>query len=178
MFSPLEIAAGNLSFHQDGTHETDAGFWVSVEDGNEDNTPPSEVFVSFVVTLENDPPTASDESLSMEEDGVYLIQVKDFSSYLDEEEDDLSDIQIVGLETSGDLEVFQDSRWTPVIRDQVISRESLDLGHLRFIPAKDGFGDPYTTFRFKVKDGSLWSLDSYLLSVRVCLLYTSPSPRD
>ncbi len=60
VFTAVDIADGVVKFIHDGSETLAAGFSVTVEDGNEDNsTPPAPVPFTFSVTPQNDAPTVS-----------------------------------------------------------------------------------------------------------------------
>ena len=118
--------------------------------------------VSITVTAVNDAPTASAGLVSATEDTTFTFSPGDFN-YSDIEGDSFSQIQVMTLETVGDLELSASA----VVLDQVISWADIDAGNLKFVPAPDGSGSGYDSFDFKVHDGALFSIASYTMTVDV-----------
>lgn len=63
-FTQADVAAGHVSFVQDGSANTTASFSVSVEDGNEDLSPPVASTFHFDVTLPPEPQTIAPSSVA------------------------------------------------------------------------------------------------------------------
>ena len=51
--------------------------------------------------------------------------------------------------------------------DAVVTEAQIDGDMLTFTPAQDAHGDPYTTFTFKVNDGTVDSADAYTMTIDV-----------
>ncbi|SFL27181.1 cadherin domain-containing protein, partial [Azotobacter beijerinckii] len=130
--------------------------------------------VTVNITAVNDAPTASDDSVSTAEDTPVVLGVSDFGTFADVEGDSLVKVMITSLETRGALQLFDGTSWTDVTLNQEISRADLDAGHLRFVPAANDNGTPYTTVGFKVSDGTDYSVSAYTLTVSVTAVNDAP----
>ena len=56
---------------------------------------------------------------------------------------------------------------TAVMADDVVTKAQIDGDMLTFRPAQDAHGDAYTTFTFKVNDGTVDSADAYTMTIDV-----------
>ena len=127
-----------------------------------DGTDTTDVFWSVEVTEVNDAPTASDNTLTTDEDTRYTLTLADLG-YSDEEGDDLSTVEITTLPANGSLALND----VAVTLNQQVSRADIEAGNLEFIPAANENGSGYATIGFKVSDGNSWSDNTYSLTVDV-----------
>ena len=51
--------------------------------------------------------------------------------------------------------------------DDVVTKAQIDGDMLTFTPARDAHGDAYTTFTFKVNDGTVDSASAYTMTIDV-----------
>ena len=109
----------------------------------------------------NNAPTASDNTVTVDEDESYTFTAADFNFGDADDGDTLASVKIVSLEAAGELELDG----TAVTENQVIS--SSDIGDLVFSPAADGNGTPYDSFTFKVNDGEADSTAAYTMTINV-----------
>ena len=111
--------------------------------------------------IRQSPPTASDATISLDEDVVYIFSVADFN-YMDADEDTLKNIQITQLPTLGSLTL----RGQTVNVNDDISKSNIDAGSLKYTPPDDAYGNNYTTLAFKVRDenGNEYSSATYVLT--------------
>ena len=112
-------------------------------------------------TLTNTPPTATDNTVTVDEDESYTFTAADFNFGDADTSDTLASVKIVTLEAAGELELDG----TAVTENQVIS--SGEIGSLVFSPAADGNGAPYDSFTFKVNDGEDDSTAAYTMTINV-----------
>ena len=56
---------------------------------------------------------------------------------------------------------------TAVLADDVVTEAQIDADMLTFRPAQDAHGDAYTTFTFKVNDGTVDSASAYTMTIDV-----------
>ena len=96
----------------------------------------------------NAPPTASDGSVTTEEDTPYTFAAADFNFADTDSEDALSSVKVVTLPTAGALALGD----SPVRATDVVP--VADLGDLVYTPAANGNGTAYASFTFKVSDGT------------------------
>ena len=143
-----DFSGGQNSFLWDSTAIT----WAAANAGDK---------VSVSLTQGNRPPTASDETINMAEDGSYTFQESDFGFMDDDATDSLVSVKITGVETAGALKFSG----TDVSVNDVIAVASIP--NLTFEPAADGNGAPYDSFTFKVNDGEDDSVADYTMTINV-----------
>ena len=92
-------------------------FTYTVSDGNATDT----ATLIFTVTGVNDVPTASNNTVSTQEDTPYVFSTSDFG-YTDADDDDaLVSVKITTLEDAGALQYYNGSAWVDVTLNQVIT---------------------------------------------------------
>ena len=119
----------------------------------------------------NNPPTASDNTVTTDEDTAYIFDAADFNFSDIDTGDTLSSVKITGLETAGALQLSG----ADVTQDQVITAANIDADNLTFTPAANANGDPYATFRFSVNDGEADSAASYTMTIDVTAVNDAPT---
>ncbi|TAN53497.1 MAG: hypothetical protein EPN21_01355, partial [Methylococcaceae bacterium] len=123
--------------------------------------------VTVTVSGADDPPTAKDGAITLDEDGEYAFSAADFGF----KGNTFSKVQITGLEQNGAL-LFAGEN---VKSNQAIA--VADLGELTFSPEPDANGEDYDNFRFKVIDGDgLASLADYAMAFNVDPVTDVPQP--
>ena len=114
----------------------------------------------------NTAPTGADNTVTMATDRSYTFVADDFGFADTDAGDTLDSISIVTPPASGTL-AFDG---TAVMADDVVTKAQLDNifgDHLTFTPAAGASGDPYTSFTFKVNDGTDDSAAAYTMSITV-----------
>ena len=111
----------------------------------------------------NTAPTASDETVTVEEDSSYRFQASDFG-FADTDGDALGSVKITALPLATDGDAGR-STGTAVTTGQSVP--AADIGKLVFTPAANGNGDAYASFTFRVHDGTDESAASYVMTVNV-----------
>ncbi len=147
--SVTDISAGGLKFtpvaNENGTAYASYNFTV-IDDASEES-------VQYTMTIDvnptADPPTAQDNTLTLDEDNSIIITVADFN-FSDIDGDSFTKVLI---ETTVSLGSLTDGG-SPVISGQEVTYASLNAGNLVFTPDPNGNGLPYTNFTFKVFDSS------------------------
>ncbi|MBK9984673.1 MAG: hypothetical protein IPP15_20300 [Saprospiraceae bacterium] len=106
--------------------------------------------ISSVRSLQNDPPTGMDKTITILEDIGYVFAVADwgFNDPLDEPQNAFLAVKITTLPASGSIKLSG----VNVSAGQFIPVTSLMSGSLTFIPLLNDNGSPYTTFTFQVQD--------------------------
>ena len=117
----------------------------------------------------NTAPTAADSSVTTDEGATYTFAATDFQ-FSDADGDSLQQVQITSLETAGSLQL----NGIDVTLDQVISRADIDANNLTFTPVLDANGTPYSSFGFRVHDGTEYSASSYNMTVNVTAVNDEP----
>ncbi|MDX1927618.1 MAG: Calx-beta domain-containing protein [Pirellulaceae bacterium] len=134
------------------------------------------------VTLEsqNTAPTAASSSITTDEDFTYTFSAMDFSFNDTDSGDVLSAVKITIIESAGDLEWFDGSSWVGVTQDQEISKADIDANRLRFVPAANANGSPYSTFGFKVQDtgGPVLSVATNTITINVSAINDLPAAQS
>ncbi|WP_309089110.1 tandem-95 repeat protein [Phenylobacterium sp.] len=153
---------------------------TALDDGGGSSQSRSAIESSTVVGQTNTAPTASNDVLTTAEDSTAVLSLSDFGAYADNNTTSPAAVQITSLETAGTLEynaaaAGQPANWTAVAQNQVIAGADIAAGKLRFAPDANAGGQPYATIGFKVSDGTLWSEQSYTLTVNVNAVNDAPT---
>lgn len=147
-----------------------ATFTFSVSDGATFST--ASYTLTIDITPVNDSPTGGSNSITASEDAGYVFAVADFNvAYTDNESEPFDGIRIITLPATGILKINN----VDVAINTIISATDLNASLLTFTPAPDANGNAYTTFTFKVFDGSLYSSADYTLTINVSAVNDSPS---
>jgi ABC-type uncharacterized transport system substrate-binding protein len=138
---------------------------VTVSDGSLTATDTFELTVNAV----NDAPTAADNTVTLNEDETYTFAEANFEFSDIDSGNSLNQIQIIQLPTVGSLQL----NGVDVTQDQVIA--VADISNLTFTPAANANGDSYTTFQFKVHDGTSYSDADFTMTIDVDAVNDAPT---
>jgi Ca2+-binding RTX toxin-like protein len=119
----------------------------------------------------NDAPTANNRSLTAVEDTARVLTVSDFGFADVDTGNTLQKVTITTLETKGALKL----NGVDVILNQVITAADITAGKLIYTPATNANGTAYTSFGFKVSDGSLLSTAAYTATLNVSAVNDPPT---
>jgi VCBS repeat-containing protein len=144
-------------------------FQFKVNDGTADSA--SAYTMTVDVTPANDLPTAADNTVTIAEDATHSFTAGQFN-FADIDGDSLNHIKITSLPATGTLKL-NDSNVT-----QGQSIAAADIANLVYTPVANGNGDPYTTFQFKVNDGTADSASAYTMTVDVTPANDLPTAAD
>ncbi|PLX84548.1 MAG: hypothetical protein C0618_11465, partial [Desulfuromonas sp.] len=143
--------------------------------------------VTITVTGANDPPTASDKTVSLATNTSHILSTEDFG-FSDVEGEAFSKITIVDAAivadsgtTGGELLLgAADGSWTTVIDGTEITKAQIDSGYLVFKPDVGESGATYQQFTFKVNDGTVDSAGTNTITYNVAtaLTVSDPAPID
>ena len=111
----------------------------------------------------NTPPTAANNTVTTVVDRAYEFRADDFGFVDTNAGDTLASVKIVTPPALGTL-AFDG---TDVTLNQVVTKTNIDDGDLIFTPVDGASGDPYTTFTFKVNDGTVDSASAYTMTINV-----------
>ena len=111
----------------------------------------------------NTPPTAANKTVTTGEDRAYTFTADDFGFMDADTGDTLASVKIVTVPALGTLALDG----TAVLADGVVTEAQIDGDMLTFTPARDAHGDSYTTFTFKVNDGTVDSASAYTMTIDV-----------
>ena len=174
LISRADIVAGRMVFaswpNQSGRPGSSyTSFTFRVNDGTDDSR--SFYTMAVFVNAVNDPPTASNKTVTTREDTGYAFDVRDFNFSDVESGTALSKVKIVTLPGAGTLA----NDGTAVTANQEISRADIVADRLVFTPAADASGDAYASFDFRVSDGTDESVSSYTMTVDVTAVNDRPT---
>lgn len=168
-----QIEAGNLLFApaSDASGNGYANFGFQVSDGTAYSQ--SAYNMNINVTVGNIPPSGTNETVVIAEDTQHIFTREDFG-FSDPDGGTFTQIRITQLETAGEL--LLDGQ--EVALNQEIDIAAIDEGDLVFVPNKDAYGDDYATFRFKVHDGTAYSLNGNTMTMDVTPVQDAPTSID
>ena len=164
------VADQSASDDLDASDTATDSFTYTVSDGTATDT----ATLIFTVTGINDVPTASDNTVTTNEDTPYVFSASDFG-YTDADDDDaLVSVKITTLEDAGALQYYNGSAWVDVTLNQVITATDIAANKLRLNPTADENGSSYTTFNFTVNDGDADSATPNTITVNVTAVNDAP----
>ena len=108
-------------------------------------------------------PTAANNTVTTVVDRPYTFEADDFGFVDTETGDTLTSVKIVTPPALGTLAVDG----AAVTANDVVTKADIDDGDLTFTPVDGASGDPYTTFTFKVNDGTGDSASAYTMTINV-----------
>ena len=111
----------------------------------------------------NTPPTAANNTVTTGEDRPYTFMAGDFGFMDADAGAALASVKIVTVPAAGILALDG----TAVLAAAVVTKAQIDGDLLIFTPAQDADGAPYTTFTFKVNDGTVDSASAYTMTIDV-----------
>ncbi len=129
-----------------------------------------ELQIEYETPAANNPPSAADNTLTIDEDNDHTFQVSDFG-YSDADSDPMDSITIIDLESAGDLTL----NGSHVAQFQVISKADIDAGLLKFSPGNHDHGNSYDSFQFTVNDGTTDSASPNTISFDVNAVNDNPT---
>ena len=106
--------------------------------------------VNITVNALNDPPSGTDNTVSTAEDTAYTFTAADFG-FSDPNDTPPNTLQAVKITTLPGLGTLTNNN-VAVVAGNFIPVADINGGLLKFTPAADGNGTPYTTFTFQVQD--------------------------
>ena len=163
-----QLDAGDLTFTPvpGATGDPYTSFTFKVNDGTDDSA--SDYTMSIAVSAA---PTGADKTVETARNTAYAFMADDFGFEDDDAGDTLESVKIITPPASGTLALDG----TEVMADAVVTTAQLDAGELTFTPVAGATGKPYTSFTFKVNDGTLDSAAAYTMSIAV---NTAPTGAD
>ena len=114
----------------------------------------------------NTPPTAADNTVATAVDTPYTFTADDFGFTDTDFANMLASVRIVTVPAAGTLALDG----TVVLADAVVTKAQIDGDMLTFTPVAGASGAPYTTFTFKVNDGTDDSANAYTMTIDVAVL--------
>ena len=105
------------------------------------------------------------------EDTVYTFTADDFHFSDPDPGDTLESVKILTLPDMGRLQRNN----VNVLADDTVTTAQLEAGHLSYVPPANANGDNYTTFTFKVNDGTTDSPSEYTMTINVPAVNAAPT---
>jgi uncharacterized repeat protein (TIGR01451 family) len=152
----LVLTAGVLDY------ETKSSYSITVRSTDSGGLSIDRSFTITVTDL-NDAPTAANNTVSINEDTAYSFTTANFGFMDQDAGNTLQKVQITELPLQGSLALSG----AAVTLNQEISADDIALSKLTFTPTSNTSGEPYTTFQFKVHDGTDYSVSAYTMTVNV-----------
>ena len=152
-----DITAGNLKFAPaaGATGSPYTSFTFQVRDnggtaGGGVDLDPTPNTMAINVTAVNDAPAGTDNTVTTPEDTQYTFAVADFgfTDPIDSPANALSAVRITTLPAAGSLTLSGSG----FAAGTEVSVANITAGNLKFTPAANASGSPYTSFTFQVKD--------------------------
>lgn len=107
----------------------------------------------------NQAPTSNNTTVYATSGQAQILQLADFGTYADADNNPFTSVKITTLPTAGTLEKFVNGSWVAVALNDVISVADITNGNLRYTGAADN------SLQFKVYDGGLYSTAAYTMSL-------------
>ena len=130
-----------------------------------DGTAESRTSAATATVGANARPTGAAKTVSTSEDTAYTFAAADFGFSDTDSGDALHSVKITALPAAGKGALALDG--TAVAANGTVTKAELDDGDLVYTPPANAHGDPYTTFSFKVSDGTDESASSYTITIDV-----------
>ncbi len=111
-------------------------------------------------TQTNLPPTSANTAVTGLQDQSYYFSASDFP-YDDDDGDDFAGVQVTELPPLGKLQF----NGVDVVAGQTIPAD--EIGQLAFLPNAGEFNTPYSLFKFRVWDGTLYSISEYTMVINI-----------
>ena len=152
-------------------------FTYTVSDGTDTDTATAIGTVNVTVNAVNDVPTADNpvQVASTDEDTAYPFAANDFG-FVDVDGDILDRVSITALPGPNQGKLSLDD--TDVGDDAVpqkVTKAELDSGEFTYTPPANANGEEFATFKFKLHDGTDYSVAEYTFSIDVTAVNDPPT---
>ncbi|MCF3627337.1 FG-GAP-like repeat-containing protein, partial [Planktothrix agardhii 1801] len=124
---------------------------------------------SITVTAVNDAPTATDKTVTFNEESSYTFVAADFGFSDVDTGNTLASIKITQLPTAGTLQLSNSN----VSLNQVIN--TVDIPNLKFTSVANANGSGYANFKFTVNDGTIDSVAANTITIDVTAVNDAPT---
>ena len=168
----------NISGATASTHTlvaADQGTTIKVRVSFTDDASNAETLTSaataVVSAAPNTLPSASDGTVTTNEDTARTFAAADFNFLDTDPGDTLSNVRIVTLPASGKGTLALSG--TPVTANQVVA--ATNIGTLTYTPPANANGTGYASFTFKVSDGTAESAADYTMTITVTAVNDAPT---
>ncbi len=158
-FTQDDINNNKITYHHDGDSYVADAFTFNVKDTGGETTP----LTDFAITINNNPPTSADNTVTTNEDTPKTFDTDDFTFIDPDTGDTFAGVQITTFPGKGTLTCDG----TAVTNDN-IPYTCADVTKLVYTPMENENGTAYTTFKFKVQDNNgKPSVNDYTMTVDV-----------
>ena len=123
----------------------------------------TDIAVKLTAPVTNTAPTAANNTVATAQGTAYSFTAGDFGFDDADTGDTLASVKIVTPPALGTLALDG----TAVLADAVVTKAQIDGDMLTFTPVAGASGAPYTTFTFKVNDGTDDSANAYTMTIDV-----------
>ncbi|MDB2537002.1 cadherin-like domain-containing protein, partial [Alphaproteobacteria bacterium] len=152
------VANNNISGLDAGEVVYDHFNYRAKDGGNNNDTA---VLTFTIVGIDNNTlPTAANNTVTIAEDATHTFAASQFN-FADSDGDSLSSVKITSLPATGTLTL----NGSAVSQNQTITASQ--IANLVYTPVANGNGDSYTSFQFKVNDGTADSASAYTMTIDV-----------
>ena len=149
-----------------------ATFTFTVNDGTDDSASAYTMTIDVTAAGGNTAPTAANNTVTTGVGTAYTFTADDFGFRDADAGDTLASVTIVTPPAPGTLALAG----TAVALNDVVTTAQIDGDMLIFTPVAGASGDPYTTFTFKVNDGTDDSASAYTMTIDVTVAPPPPPP--
>ena len=124
-----------------------------------------EIRVNGTIKTANNTPTASDGTVTTNEDTAHTFSAANFNFSDTDSGDTLASVKIVTLPASGKGTLELDN--TNVSAGASVTKADIDANKLKYTPPANANGTGYASFTFKVSDGTDESASAYTMTINV-----------
>ena len=167
-----ELTADNLKYAPVANSNLWVTFTFRVNDGTDDSATPNTMTVNVMAV--NDVPTSADKTVGTPEDTDYTFSSADFPFIDTVDAGSLSSVKIVTLPATGKGTLTL-SGTTLTSGDLPQTVATAQIGTLKYAPPANESGSPFTSFTFKVNDGTDDSEATNTMTVNVTAVNDAPT---
>ena len=168
----LSFAATTRTFSGTPTAAETVSVKVTASDGNGGSV--SDTFDITVRTAANTAPTAANATVDTDQDTSYTFTAADFN-YSDPDNNPLASVKITTIPAAGKGTLALDgTNIVSAVLPQTVTAAELNTSKLKYNPPANENGTAYTSFEFKVNDGTVDSAGEYTITINVNPIHTAP----
>ena len=168
----LTFTAGTRTFSGTPTAAETVLVKVTASDGNGGSV--SDTFDITVRTAANTAPTAANATVDTDQDTSYTFTAADFN-YSDPDNNPLASVKITTIPAAGKGTLALDgTNIVSAVLPKTVTATELTGGGLKYNPPANENGTAYTSFEFKVNDGTVDSAGEYTITINVNPIHTAP----
>ena len=170
----LTFTAGTRTFSGTPTAAETVSVKVTASDGNGGSV--SDTFDITVRTAANTAPTAANATVGTDQDTSYTFTAADFN-YSDPDNNPLASVKITTIPAAGKGTLALDgTNIVSAVLPQTVTAAELNTSKLKYNPPANENGTAYTSFEFKVNDGTVDSAGEYTITINVNAVVSGNTP--